>query len=52
MPAHKNNGSSDLILPPNMSREQLIQRVTERVVELWQRELELEDKRHGKKRGK
>lgn len=39
-------------LPANMSRDELVRRVTERVWELWRRELEREQERQGKRQGK
>ena len=39
-------------LPANMSRDELMRRVAERVWELWRRELERENERQGKRQGK
>jgi hypothetical protein len=43
---------SKIQLPPNMTQEEFVRRVTERVWELWRREIEREQERQGKSRGR
>jgi hypothetical protein len=41
-----------ITLPANVPQDELMRRVAERVWELWRREIQYENERQGKKRGK